>query len=130
MGLFGSPDLYPYDQIEKKCNVCGKKGTGKFCSECGTPYKLQDKYISIASIVVFTAAIVVFILCFIAAGVNLAGFFLSLILASCVSFLGNLICTVLCIFKKRKNKIYLIYTLFSISIAMFTFLLYGLICVK
>ncbi len=130
MGLFGSPDLYPYDQIEKKCSVCGKMGTGKYCSQCGAPYKLKDKYISIASVVVITASIVVFILCFIAAGVNLAGFFLSLILASSVSFLGNLICIVLCIFKKRKNKIFLIYTLFSMSIAMFAFLLYGLICVK
>lgn len=130
MGLFGSPELYPYNEIDKKCSACGKMGTGKFCSQCGTPYKRGDKYISISLIVVFTFSILLFFLFFVAGGANITSFFISLMLGSSVSFLGNLICIIFCSIKKRKNRVYLIYALFSLAIAMITFLLYGMICLQ
>lgn len=130
MGLFGSPDLYPYVQIEKKCVACGKMGTGKFCSECGVPYKRHAKYFSTAATIVITMSIVIFSLCFIAGGTNLASLFLSAMIAASVCFFGNLINMILCFFKKRRNRLYLIHALLSLAILFIAFLLYGLICIN
>nr|DAH65798.1 MAG TPA: putative cytoplasmic protein [Caudoviricetes sp.] len=35
MSAYGTPDTYPYEEIEKECPKCGKKSKGKFCSYCG-----------------------------------------------------------------------------------------------
>lgn len=35
MGAYGSPDLYPYDKMERRCPKCGRMVTGKYCPECG-----------------------------------------------------------------------------------------------
>lgn len=37
MGAYGTPDTYPYEEIERKCPKCGKQGKGKFCCYCGAP---------------------------------------------------------------------------------------------
>lgn len=41
MGAYGSPDLYPYDKMERRCPKCGRMVTGKYCPECGA--KMTDK---------------------------------------------------------------------------------------
>lgn len=35
MGAYGSPDLYPYDKMERRCPKCGRRVSGKYCPECG-----------------------------------------------------------------------------------------------
>lgn len=35
MGAYGTPDIYPHEEIEKTCPKCGKKSKGKFCYNCG-----------------------------------------------------------------------------------------------
>ena len=35
MSAYGTPDTYPYEEIERECPKCGKKSKGKFCSYCG-----------------------------------------------------------------------------------------------
>lgn len=43
MGAYGSPDLYPYDKMERRCPKCGRVVTGKYCPECGAKIGITQK---------------------------------------------------------------------------------------
>ena len=43
MGAYGSPDLYPYDKMERRCPKCGRMVTGKYCPECGAKMTNKSK---------------------------------------------------------------------------------------
>ena len=128
MGAYGSPELYPYEYLKKRCPNCAKAGEGKFCSECGTPYVDKKHRLSKASVRIICISLALFILCFLAGGRNLEAFVLSAFLASLVSFVGNILCVVLSFFKKEKAKFYLSQALFSMGACFISILLFGLFC--
>lgn len=128
MGAYGSPELYPFEYMNRKCPKCGKAGNGKFCSECGTSYG-KKYYIRKASVWVISISIVVFILCFLAGGRDLKAFFLSAFVATIVSFIGNVMCIFFCLIKKRSIKFHLSQALFAMGMGCISVLLFGLICV-
>lgn len=41
MGAYGTPDTYPYEEIERKCPKCGKVSKGKFCCYCGAEMRTE-----------------------------------------------------------------------------------------
>ncbi|WP_352400145.1 hypothetical protein [Anaerotignum sp.] len=128
MGAYGSPELYPHDFHKSKCPSCGRVGEGKFCSECGTPYECRKYYWSKAGVVVVCISFAIFIACFFAGGKGADSFLLSILIASVACLIGDCICLMLCFFRRKVNRFYLIQALFAIGIGCISFLLFGLIC--
>lgn len=138
MGAYGTPDTYPYEEIERKCPKCGKKSKGKFCCYCGAslegiqPEKKERRdgergYWGIFGMIVMFLSIAMFALLFFFGGnSSIKDFSVSLFAGAGVSAAGNLLGMVFCWISKTKNKHYQKYFLGSLAICLISFILFGM----
>ena len=138
MGAYGTPDIYPYEEIERRCPKCRKISKGKFCCYCGAsltdakPKKEFQRngekgYWSMLGMVTLFLSISVFAILFFLGGEReLKDLMVSVFLGACVSAVGNLIGMVLCSISKTKNNHYKKFFLGSLALCVCSFILFGM----
>lgn len=120
MGAYGTPDTYPYEEIERKCPKCGKKSKGKFCCHCGFPMELDGEkgYKSMYSVYIDVLTIVAFSIGVVLGPKTINGIMFMAWIACLFYSAQNLFGAFLCIVKKTKNKRYIKHFLWSLFISV------------
>lgn len=124
MGAYGTPDTYPYEEIERKCPKCGKVSKGEFCCHCGYPMKLDGEkgYKSMYSVYIEVITAVVFLFG-VFMGEKTAEWIVFMAWIACLLYSAqNLLAVVLCKIRKTKNKRYIKHFLWSLLISVGIFI--------
>lgn len=138
MGAYGTPDTYPYEEIERRCPKCRKMSKGQFCCYCGASLEGakakkqiqrdgEKGYWSMLGMVTLFLSISAFaILFFLGGDRGLKDLMASLFLGAGVSAVGNLVGMVLCSISKTKNNHYKKFFFGSLALCVCSFVLFGI----
>ena len=123
MGAYGTPDTYPYEEIERKCSRCGKSSKGEFCCYCGFPLSVDAKqgYKSMYSIILIVLSAVLLGMGLLMSEKTIPDILFIVWVTTLFYTAGNLLGAILCKIKKVKNKRYITHFLCAmlISVAIF-----------